>query len=140
MREHIGPDDERYMKQALELARKGLGDTYPNPAVGCVIVCDGRTIGRGYHRRDFLFVVRRCDNCRRSRVFDRRIIVFRRFSVRHGIKNEFEDIDDEHQKEKYEEYRSHADESDLQAVHKFIKSVFGHRIICGIRDSSSEKR
>ena len=51
MREHIDPDDERYMKQALELARKGLGDTYPNPAVGCVIVCDGRTIGRGYHRR-----------------------------------------------------------------------------------------
>jgi pyrimidine deaminase RibD-like protein len=30
------------MQQALELARRGLGQTYPNPAVGCVIVTDGK--------------------------------------------------------------------------------------------------
>lgn len=39
------------MEMALRLARKGLGRVEPNPAVGCVIVRDGRIIGRGYHRR-----------------------------------------------------------------------------------------
>lgn len=37
------------MDQALELARRGLGLTSPNPAVGCVIQKDGRTIGTGFH-------------------------------------------------------------------------------------------
>lgn len=42
--------DCQYMRQALEQANKGLGGTYPNPAVGCVIV-DGRNnvIGKGFH-------------------------------------------------------------------------------------------
>lgn len=44
-------EDERYMRQAIGLAYKGLGDTYPNPAVGCVIVAGGEIIGRGYHCR-----------------------------------------------------------------------------------------
>ncbi len=35
------------MRAALALARRGLGDTAPNPSVGCVIVKDGRVIGRG---------------------------------------------------------------------------------------------
>ncbi len=35
------------MRAALALARRGLGNTWPNPAVGCVIVRDGRVIGRG---------------------------------------------------------------------------------------------
>jgi diaminohydroxyphosphoribosylaminopyrimidine deaminase / 5-amino-6-(5-phosphoribosylamino)uracil reductase len=39
------------MRRALQLASKGLGDTNPNPAVGCVIVKDGRRVGEGYHRR-----------------------------------------------------------------------------------------
>ena len=39
------------MKEALRLARKGLGRTSPNPAVGAVIVRDGRIIARGYHRK-----------------------------------------------------------------------------------------
>jgi len=43
--------DEDYMKQALRLARRGLGKTSPNPMVGAVIVKDNRIIGRGYHRR-----------------------------------------------------------------------------------------
>ncbi|MTH63588.1 bifunctional diaminohydroxyphosphoribosylaminopyrimidine deaminase/5-amino-6-(5-phosphoribosylamino)uracil reductase RibD [Paracoccus shanxieyensis] len=36
------------MDHALGLARRGLGNTWPNPAVGCVIVKDGRVVGRGW--------------------------------------------------------------------------------------------
>lgn len=36
------------MRHALSLARRGLGNTWPNPAVGCVIVKCGRVIGRGW--------------------------------------------------------------------------------------------
>lgn len=43
--------EQRFMEMALRLARKGLGRVEPNPAVGCVIVRDGRILGRGYHRR-----------------------------------------------------------------------------------------
>jgi len=39
--------DARWMTSALALARRALGQTWPNPAVGCVIVNDGRVIGRG---------------------------------------------------------------------------------------------
>lgn len=38
------------MTRALELARRALGRTSPNPVVGAVIVKDGRIIGEGYHR------------------------------------------------------------------------------------------
>jgi diaminohydroxyphosphoribosylaminopyrimidine deaminase/5-amino-6-(5-phosphoribosylamino)uracil reductase len=41
--------DGDYMKQALRLARRGLGKTSPNPAVGAIIVKDNRIIGKGYH-------------------------------------------------------------------------------------------
>jgi diaminohydroxyphosphoribosylaminopyrimidine deaminase/5-amino-6-(5-phosphoribosylamino)uracil reductase len=44
-------DDEKFMREALALARKGLGKTRPNPAVGCVIVKNGRILSRGWHRR-----------------------------------------------------------------------------------------
>lgn len=38
------------MRHALELAQRGLGATYPNPAVGCVIVSQqGEIVGEGYH-------------------------------------------------------------------------------------------
>lgn len=40
-----------YMKKALSLAKIAAGYTSPNPAVGCVIVKDGRIIGTGYHRK-----------------------------------------------------------------------------------------
>jgi diaminohydroxyphosphoribosylaminopyrimidine deaminase / 5-amino-6-(5-phosphoribosylamino)uracil reductase len=43
--------DATYMKRALKLARKGIGTTSPNPAVGCVIVRDGRIVGEGWHRK-----------------------------------------------------------------------------------------
>lgn len=36
------------MRLALSLGRRGLGNTWPNPAVGCVIVRDGRIVGRGW--------------------------------------------------------------------------------------------
>lgn len=36
------------MQAALALARRGLGNTWPNPAVGCVVVRDGRVVGRGW--------------------------------------------------------------------------------------------
>ena len=36
------------MRAALGLARRGLGNVWPNPAVGCVIVKDGRVLGRGW--------------------------------------------------------------------------------------------
>lgn len=41
--------DEKFMKQALLLAAKGIGYTAPNPAVGCVIVKDGAIIAGDYH-------------------------------------------------------------------------------------------
>ena len=40
---------ERFMKQALELARRGLGRTSPNPAVGAVVVSGGEVVGSGFH-------------------------------------------------------------------------------------------
>ncbi len=36
------------MQAALGLARRGLGNVWPNPAVGCVLVKDGRVVGRGW--------------------------------------------------------------------------------------------
>ena len=41
-------DDARFMALALALGRRGLGHTWPNPAVGCVIVKDGIILGRGW--------------------------------------------------------------------------------------------
>jgi diaminohydroxyphosphoribosylaminopyrimidine deaminase/5-amino-6-(5-phosphoribosylamino)uracil reductase len=40
--------DPAHMRAALGLARRGLGQVWPNPAVGCVLVKDGRVIGRGW--------------------------------------------------------------------------------------------
>jgi len=40
--------DRRFMASALALARRGLGNVWPNPAVGCVIVKDGIVVGRGW--------------------------------------------------------------------------------------------
>jgi diaminohydroxyphosphoribosylaminopyrimidine deaminase / 5-amino-6-(5-phosphoribosylamino)uracil reductase len=41
-------DDRRFMELALSLGRRGLGRTWPNPAVGAVIVKDGEIVGRGW--------------------------------------------------------------------------------------------
>jgi diaminohydroxyphosphoribosylaminopyrimidine deaminase/5-amino-6-(5-phosphoribosylamino)uracil reductase len=43
--------DAAYMARALELARKGVYSTHPNPRVGCVIVKDGAIVGEGWHVR-----------------------------------------------------------------------------------------
>src|ERR1700751_2333747 len=40
--------DARFMALALALGRRGLGNTWPNPAVGAVIVKDGIIVGRGW--------------------------------------------------------------------------------------------
>jgi diaminohydroxyphosphoribosylaminopyrimidine deaminase/5-amino-6-(5-phosphoribosylamino)uracil reductase len=39
--------DRAHMTAALSLARRHLGETWPNPSVGCVIVRDGTVVGRG---------------------------------------------------------------------------------------------
>lgn len=39
-------EDAEHMRAALALARRGLGQTWPNPAVGCVIVKQDRVVGR----------------------------------------------------------------------------------------------
>lgn len=43
--------DETYIKRCIELAKKGLGKTYPNPLVGSVIVYNGEIIGEGFHQK-----------------------------------------------------------------------------------------
>ena len=40
-----------FMRRCLQLASCGLGRTYPNPLVGCVIVKDGKVLSEGYHQR-----------------------------------------------------------------------------------------
>ena len=41
--------DEIFMSRAIELAKKAIGQTSPNPMVGCVITLDNEIIGEGYH-------------------------------------------------------------------------------------------
>jgi diaminohydroxyphosphoribosylaminopyrimidine deaminase/5-amino-6-(5-phosphoribosylamino)uracil reductase len=47
----VNAPDERFMRLALKLARKGISAVEPNPAVGCVIVQGGQVIGKGYHKK-----------------------------------------------------------------------------------------
>ena len=42
--------NEKYMRMAIELAKKGAGSVNPNPMVGAVVVKNGEVIGRGYHK------------------------------------------------------------------------------------------
>lgn len=44
-------DDFRFMARALELARRGLYSTDPNPRVGCLVVAHGEVVGEGWHLR-----------------------------------------------------------------------------------------
>lgn len=48
---NVTPDDIKFMRRALRLARNGEGNASPNPMVGAVIVRDGKIIGEGWHRR-----------------------------------------------------------------------------------------
>jgi len=50
----VEPADARdrfWMEEALALARRRLGATWPNPTVGAVVVNGGRIVGRGFHRQ-----------------------------------------------------------------------------------------
>ena len=42
---------EKYMNRCIQLAKNGLGTTYPNPLVGSVIVYNGKIIGEGWHQK-----------------------------------------------------------------------------------------
>ena len=42
---------EEHMLEALQLAKRGLLTTSPNPMVGCVITHNNQVIGRGWHER-----------------------------------------------------------------------------------------
>src|SRR5438876_6168692 len=42
--------DEDFMRAALNEAKKALGQTSPNPAVGAVLVIDNRIVAKGHHR------------------------------------------------------------------------------------------
>jgi diaminohydroxyphosphoribosylaminopyrimidine deaminase / 5-amino-6-(5-phosphoribosylamino)uracil reductase len=44
-------NDERFMREALREARRGIGQTSPNPAVGAVLVSRNRIVARGHHRK-----------------------------------------------------------------------------------------
>ena len=43
--------DLRFMEKAVELANRAVGDTSPNPPVGCVLVKDDRIVAEGWHKR-----------------------------------------------------------------------------------------
>ena len=45
------PDDVKWMRLAIRLAKRGLGTTSPNPMVGAVTVRNGRLLGQGWHVR-----------------------------------------------------------------------------------------
>jgi len=45
----VGPDDDRFLKEAFALAERGRGRTHPNPLVGALLVRDGEVVGRGWH-------------------------------------------------------------------------------------------
>jgi diaminohydroxyphosphoribosylaminopyrimidine deaminase/5-amino-6-(5-phosphoribosylamino)uracil reductase len=47
----FSPADLRFMRQALALAERGRGSTYPNPIVGAVITRRGRVLATGFHQR-----------------------------------------------------------------------------------------
>ncbi|MGO9794825.1 MAG: bifunctional diaminohydroxyphosphoribosylaminopyrimidine deaminase/5-amino-6-(5-phosphoribosylamino)uracil reductase RibD [Terracidiphilus sp.] len=53
--DQIADSDLHWMRRALELARRGIGVTSPNPAVGCVILDRaGQVVGEGWHEYDLL--------------------------------------------------------------------------------------
>lgn len=47
----MATEDEKLMRRALVLARRGLGKVEPNPMVGAILVKSGQIIGKGWHRQ-----------------------------------------------------------------------------------------
>ena len=51
MNEPFSPQDVAFMQLALDLAKQGEFTTTPNPSVGCVLVNDGKVVGKGFHAK-----------------------------------------------------------------------------------------
>ena len=51
MNESFSPQDVAFMQLALDLAKQGEFTTTPNPSVGCVLVNDGKVVGKGFHAK-----------------------------------------------------------------------------------------
>ena len=51
MNEPFSPQDVTFMQLALDLAKRGEFTTTPNPSVGCVLVKDGKVVGKGFHAK-----------------------------------------------------------------------------------------
>ena len=49
MNKPFSPQDIAFMQLALDLAKQGEFTTTPNPSVGCVLVKDGKVVGKGFH-------------------------------------------------------------------------------------------
>ena len=47
----LGMSASKFMNKCIALAKQGLGNTYPNPLVGSVVVCNGQVIGSGWHQK-----------------------------------------------------------------------------------------
>jgi diaminohydroxyphosphoribosylaminopyrimidine deaminase/5-amino-6-(5-phosphoribosylamino)uracil reductase len=50
MEKRPAPSDIKFMRMALDEARKGEHQTWPNPWVGAVLVKGGKVVGKGWHR------------------------------------------------------------------------------------------
>ena len=51
MKTQFSPQDAAFMQLAIDLAKQGEFTTTPNPSVGCVLVKDGKVIGKGFHAK-----------------------------------------------------------------------------------------
>lgn len=51
MKTQFSPQDAAFMQLALDLAKQGEFTTTPNPSVGCVLVKDGKVVGKGFHAK-----------------------------------------------------------------------------------------
>ena len=51
MKTQFSPQDVAFMQLALDLAKQGEFTTTPNPSVGCVLVKDGKVVGKGFHAK-----------------------------------------------------------------------------------------
>ncbi len=47
----MSTQDQQWMSLAIDLARRGIAQTHPNPRVGAVVVANGQCVGQGWHRR-----------------------------------------------------------------------------------------
>ena len=51
MKTQFSPQDAAFMQLAIDLAKQGEFTTTPNPSVGCVLVKDGKVVGKGFHAK-----------------------------------------------------------------------------------------